>query len=697
MDTSQYLDLFIDETKEHLQSLNEHILVLEKEPENEDTINEIFRAAHTLKGMAGTMGFTRMQRLTHDLENVFSEIRNGNMKANAKLIDVLFRGLDALEQYLDVISTEGNEGTEDNEDIIHDLNALVEEQSGGEDAAGDTPAAPQQKAEEPAREERAEPVGNKCKYKDIQVAEYELSAMRTAKQEGKNIFGITVYLQESCILKAARAFLVFKSVENKGELVKSVPTTEQIEDEEFGFDFSWILATTDTKENVKKVIMNVSEVAEVYIDDYEVPEEEKAEPAADETEKTKSSAEETPEKKKEEQQDKPKKAKAKVGSRSVRVDIDKLDVLMNLVSELIIAKNGLVSASSGDNGSENSQSFHEQIEYLERVTTNLHESVMKVRMVPIDSVVNRFPRMIRDLNRKLNKKMELYMTGEETELDRTVIDEIGDPLMHLLRNSADHGLESNEERVRLGKPEVGSIFLDAYQDGNNVIIDVRDDGAGINLEKVKKKAIEKGTITEKQAETMTDNDFIDLLFKPSFSTADKITDVSGRGVGLDVVKTKIEALGGSISAKTVAGEGSTFTIQLPLTLAIIQALMVQVGSEKYAIPLGNINGIEDIPKQDICSVQSKEVIHLRGSVIPIIRLHEVLDMEEPEPDANSLIVVVIKKGEQQVGLVIDDLLGQQETVIKSLGRHITNDKLFSGATILGDGEVALILDTNTLI
>lgn len=697
MDTSQYLDLFIDETKEHLQSLNEHILVLEKEPENEDTINEIFRAAHTLKGMAGTMGFTRMQRLTHDLENVFSEIRNGNMKANAKLIDVLFRGLDALEQYLDVISTEGNEGTEDNEDIIHDLNALVEEQSGGEDAAGDTPAAPQQKAEEPAREERAEPAGNKCKYKDIQVAEYELSAMRTAKQEGKNIFGITVYLQESCILKAARAFLVFKSVENKGELVKSVPTTEQIEDEEFGFDFSWILATTDTKENVKKVIMNVSEVAEVYIDDYEVPEEEKAEPAADEIEKTKSSTEETPEKKKEEQQDKPKKAKAKVGSRSVRVDIDKLDVLMNLVSELIIAKNGLVSASSGDNGSENSQSFHEQIEYLERVTTNLHESVMKVRMVPIDSVVNRFPRMIRDLNRKLNKKMELYMTGEETELDRTVIDEIGDPLMHLLRNSADHGLESNEERVRLGKPEVGSIFLDAYQDGNNVIIDVRDDGAGINLEKVKKKAIEKGTITEKQAETMTDNDFIDLLFKPSFSTADKITDVSGRGVGLDVVKTKIEALGGSISAKTVAGEGSTFTIQLPLTLAIIQALMVQVGSEKYAIPLGNINGIEDIPKQDICSVQSKEVIHLRGSVIPIIRLHEVLDMEEPEPDANSLIVVVIKKGEQQVGLVIDDLLGQQETVIKSLGRHITNDKLFSGATILGDGEVALILDTNTLI
>ncbi len=692
MDTSQYLDLFIDETKEHLQSLNEHILVLEKEPENEDTINEIFRAAHTLKGMAGTMGFTRMQRLTHDLENVFSEIRSGNMKVNPKLIDILFRGLDALESYLDVISSEGNEGTEDNEDIINDLNSVLEEQKGGGVPAESAQKPAESMKEEPKKEETV--TADKAKYNTIPVTDYEVDAMKTAKAEGKNIFGITVYLSDSCILKAARAFLVFKSVESKGELIKSVPTTEQIEDEEFELDFSWILATTDSKENVKKMILNVSEVAEVYIEDYVIPEveTESKEETKKETAKAETNAADKPKQEKKDDGDKHKKGKAKVGSRSVRVDIDKLDELMNLVSELIIAKNGLVSAS----GAESTQNFHEQIEYLERVTTNLHESVMKVRMVPIESVVNRFPRMIRDLNRKLNKKMELYMTGEETELDRTVIDEIGDPLMHLLRNSADHGLESNEERVRLGKPEVGSIFLDAYQDGNNVIIDVRDDGAGINIEKVKKKALEKGTITEKQAESMTDKDFVDLLFKPSFSTADKITDVSGRGVGLDVVKTKIEALGGSITAKTVAGEGSTFTIQLPLTLAIIQALMVQVGEEKYAIPLGNINGIEDIPKNEICFVQSKEVINLRGTVIPILRLHEILDIEESGEEAESLIVVVIKKGEQQVGLVIDDLLGQQETVIKSLGKHITYNKLFSGATILGDGEVALILDTNTL-
>lgn len=697
MDTSQYMDLFIDETKEHLQSLNEHVLVLEKEPENEDTINEIFRAAHTLKGMAGTMGFARMQRLTHDLENVFSEIRNGNMKANAKLIDVLFRGLDALESYLDVISSEGNEGTEDNEDIIQDLNSLLQEQNGGESASAE-------KKEENTKDAPSEEAAidtSKIKYDKIPIGEFEKSAIVSAKEEGKNIYGITVYLQEACILKAARAFLVFKSVESKGELIKSVPSTEQIEDEEFDFDFSWILATTESKASIKKLIQNVSEIGEVYIDDFDVPDQLAAKQEETQTAAVEKPAESAPAsqpaKKAEEPQTQAKKQKAKVGSRSVRVDIDKLDVLMNLVSELIIAKNGLVSISGAEAQPSETQSFHEQIEYLERVTTNLHESVMKVRMVPIDSVVNRFPRMIRDLNRKLNKKMELYMTGEETELDRTVIDEIGDPLMHLLRNSADHGLESNAERVRLGKPEVGSIFLDAYQDGNNVIIEVRDDGAGIDIEKVRKKALMKGTITEKQAETMTDKDYIDLLFQPSFSTAEKITDVSGRGVGLDVVKTKIEALGGSISAKTVAGEGSTFTIQLPLTLAIIQALMVEVGPEKYAIPLSSINGIEDMPKEEIRFVQSKEVIHLRGSVIPILRLHEILNVEKPDEDPDSLVIVVIKKGEQRVGLIVDSLIGQQETVIKSLGHHITNDKLFSGATILGDGEVALILDTNTLI
>ena len=383
-------------------------------------------------------------------------------------------------------------------------------------------------------------------------------------------------------------------------------------------------------------------------------------------------------------------------NRTVRVDIEKLDTLMNLVSELIIAKNSLVSASATVEGNSNSE-VNDQIEYLESVTTSLHESVMKVRMVPIESVVTKFPRMIRDLSKKLDKKMELYMSGEETELDRTVVDEIGDPLMHLLRNSADHGLESAEVRKERGKPEVGSIFLDAYQDGNNVVIEVRDDGNGIDTESVKNKGIERGVITPEQAEIMTEKEIIDLLFNAGFSTAKTVSDVSGRGVGLDVVKSKIEALSGEVEVKTKLGEGSTWIIRLPLTLAIIQALMVVIGGEKYAISLGSIQTLEDIPASDVKLVQNKEVIHLRDIVIPLIRMTEILDIESTKDPNENLVVVIVKKGDKYAGLVVDELIGQQEIVIKSMGKYINKCKIISGATILGDGEVALILDANALI
>ena len=382
-------------------------------------------------------------------------------------------------------------------------------------------------------------------------------------------------------------------------------------------------------------------------------------------------------------------------NRTVRVDIEKLDTLMNLVSELIIAKNSLVSASAVSGTS--STAVNEQIEYLESVTTSLHESVMKVRMVPIESTVSKFPRMVRDLQKKLGKKMELYMTGEETELDRTVVDEIGDPLMHLLRNSADHGLESAEVRKERGKPEVGSIFLDAYQDGNNVVIEVRDDGNGIDTQAVRNKAIERGVITPEQAENMNEKDSIELLFNAGFSTAQVVSDVSGRGVGLDVVKSKIEALSGEVEVKSKLGEGSSWIIRLPLTLAIIQALMVDIGNEKYAVSLGAIQTIEDIPPQDVKLVQAKEVIQLRDLVIPLIRLNEILDIESKKDPDENLVVVIVKKGDKLAGLVVDELIGQQEIVIKPLGKYVSKCKVISGATVLGDGEVALILDANTLI
>ena len=684
MDVNQYLEIFLDETREHLESLNAQILKLEQEPEDADTINEIFRAAHSFKGMAGTMGYKRMQNLTHNMENVFSEIRNGTMKVNSNLVDTLFQCLDALEEYTASIQETADEGTNDNQQLITQLNKYLKSQQGNVQPASEKAFEQQETTLEGPME----------KWMDIKIGEAERLVFTTAKAQGKNIYGITVCVQESCLLKAARAFLVYKAVEEKAEIIVCNPPANDIEDERFDLDFSLIVVAECDLEEILKAARNVSEIERVVGAPYEFEAVEIVEPKEVKEVETSPAVSSQPQSTPAKANDK-KPAGRPVVNRTVRVDIEKLDVLMNLVSELIIAKNSLVSASNAEGVSSNG--VNEHIEYLESVTTNLHESVMKVRMVPIESVVSKFPRMIRDLSKKLDKKMELYMSGEETELDRTVIDEIGDPLMHLLRNSADHGLESAEVRAQRGKPEVGSIFLDAYQDGNNVVIEVRDDGNGIDVEAVKNKAIEREVITAEQADNMSEKDIINLLFHAGFSTAKTISDVSGRGVGLDVVKSKIESLSGEVEVKSKLGEGSTWIIRLPLTLAIIQALMVTVGGEKYAISLGSIQTLEDIAPSDIKLVQNSEVIHLRGSVIPIIRLSEELDIESCKAPDENMTVVIVKKGDKLAGLVIDELMGQQEIVIKSLGKYISRCKIISGATILGDGEVALILDANALI
>ncbi len=711
MDVNQYLEIFLDETAEHLQNLSDQLMILENEPENEDTINEIFRAAHSLKGMAGTMGYKRMQNLTHDMENVFTEVRAGNMKVTSRLIDVLFQTLDALEEYKDTIQETSDEGTNDNAAIIKELQTILDEGLGKTPAKEEAKEAPAEKKDEAGGGAQ----GDK-KWEEIKLSENDVTALKEAEDKGLNVYGLTVFVQESCVLKAARAFLVFKAIEDLGELIVSNPSSQDIEDEKFEFDFSIIVTSDEEYDKVEAGVLSVSEIDHVIGEKIDVKafltknegeanaekEKEEAPQAEEKPAEAKpaaaapaaSAAPPAPAAAKEQSQKKPNAGKPVV-NRTVRVDIEKLDVLMNLVSELIIAKNSIVSAASSES---NSSALNEQIGYLESVTTNLHESIMKVRMVPIETVVNRFPKMIRDLSKKLNKKMNLYMSGEDTELDRTVVDEIGDPLMHLLRNSADHGLESAEVRAERGKPEAGSIFLDAYQEGNNVHIEVRDDGNGIDVEAVRAKAIERGTISPEQAEQMSDKEVIDMLFQPSFSTAKVVTDVSGRGVGLDVVKSKIEALGGDVSVKTKLGEGSTFSVRLPLTLAIIQALMVVVGDEKYAIALSSIDTIESVPNADIKYVEAKEVITLRENVIPIVRLRANLGLEEEENNRDIMTVVVVKKGDQLAGLVVDDLVGQQEVVIKSLGKYINcSSRIISGATILGDGEVALILDANILI
>ena len=695
MDVSQYLEIFIDESSEHLQNLSDCIMTLENEPENKDTINEVFRAAHSLKGMAGTMGFKRMQTLTHDMENVFQEVRSEKIKVDSAMIDLLFECLDALDKYLENIKETSDEGTEDNEIIIKELNDFIAKAQG-------------KVVEEPKKEEAVvqEVPCAEAKYNDIELTEDEKAAVETAITAGKKIYGLTVHIEKDCLLKAARAFLVFRAVEELGHIIVNRPSALDVEDEKFELDFSFWLVSDEGIDKIIHAAKNVSEIAEVVgseinikteteteveekKEEVVVVEEEQTIPVAKEPTKAQETAA-TPATAKKQAPAKP------ATNRTIRVDIEKLDALMNQVSELLIAKNSLVSISASEGGNFANQGFREQVESLERITTNLHESVMKVRMVPIESVVNKFPRMIRDLARSLNKKMELHMTGEDTELDRTVVDQIGDPLQHLLRNSADHGLESAEVRRERGKPETGSIFLNAYQEGNNVIIQVGDDGNGIDVDAVKAKAVERGVITQEQADVMTQKEAVNLLFMPSFSMAKQITDISGRGVGLDVVKSNIEALGGDVEVKTKLGEGSTFTVRLPLTLAIIQALLVKVREELYAIALGSITSIEDIPVKDIKYVEAKEVIHLRDTVIPLVRLDRVLDVE-PQEEPESLTVVIVKKGDQQAGLVVDDLIGQQEIVIKSLGKYMTGNKLISGATILGDGEVALIIDANTLM
>ena len=710
MDVSQYLEIFLDETNEHLQSLNTQILNLEQNPEDSDTINEIFRAAHSLKGMAGTMGYKRMQNLTHDMENVFSEVRAGNIKVGPEMIDTLFQCLDALQEYTDNVKNSSDEGTNDNEPLIKLLNDYLNGK-GGSDAA----PAPAAAEAAPAASESASGDSNE-KWNQIKLDDSQIKVISEALKSGMKVYGLTVSVKESCILKAARAFLVLKAIEEKGgEIIISDPSSQDIEDEKFDFDFTLIVVAECPIEELIKVSSDVSEIdkvigAPIDLDKMHTEDEESSEEAAPAQEAAPAPAAAAPaapapaataapaaqaaqaagNKPAEKKPGKP------VVNRTIRVDIEKLDSLMNLVSELIIAKNSLVSASA-ESGAGSNNDFNEKIEYLENVTTNLHESVMKVRMVPIENTVQKFPRMIRDLNKKLDKKMELYMTGEDTELDRTVVDEIGDPLMHLLRNSADHGIESAEIRAQRGKPEVGSIFLDAYQEGNNVIIEVRDDGNGIDVEAVKAKGIERGVITPEQAASMADKEAVNLLFHPGFSTAKVITDVSGRGVGLDVVKSKIEALSGEVSVKSELGVGSTWTIRLPLTLAIIQTLMVVVGGEKYAISLGSIETIETIPEKDIKYVENKEVINLRGNVLPLIRLNQLIDVESNSPEDGNLTVVIVKKGDKMAGIVVDELRGQQEIVIKSLGKYIKQVKFISGATILGDGEVALILDTNALL
>ncbi|SDK46123.1 chemotaxis protein CheA [Natronincola ferrireducens] len=674
MDMNQYLDIFMEESKENLQSMNDILMKLENEPKDMNLLNEIFRIAHTLKGMSGTMGFTNIASLTHEMENILDDVRNGTIDMNPEVIDLLFECFDELEKYANHIDEYNNEGDLDSHILIEKLKDLSN-MRGGETKTMDK--------------------GEKILLQDaphIKINKYVDSTVQRAIEKDFNAFLIKITLDEKCMLKSARAYIVISTLEKLAEIIHAEPDIEDIEDEKFDFSFELIIITKHNEEYIYKELEGISEIQSIEFTNlqdrtYSIElngGDDKAEASL--LENHGKTSNDMPNNLQEETNNK----KSKTG-KTVRVDIDRLDNLMNLVSELIIIKTRLEDIDDTDK----KHGMNEATEHLERITTSLHDAVMKVRMVPIERVFNRFPRMVRDLSKELDKEISLILTGAETEVDRTVIDEIGDPLIHLIRNAIDHGIENAETRIKSNKNKKGVVKLSAYPDGNSVVIEVEDDGKGIDVEKVKAKAIEKNIISIQQSQLMEDHEIIQLLFAPGFSTADKISDISGRGVGLDVVKTKIEALGGVVEVNSNLGKGSKFVIRLPLTLAIIQALLVITGDEKYAIPLNNIKEITTIDVKNIRKVQDNEVILFRNSTLPILRLSNLLNIPNSQEDKEEITVVIVRKGDKIVGIVVDELIGQQEIVIKSLGKFLSNIKGIAGATILGNGSVALIIDTNS--
>lgn len=677
MDMNQYLDMFIEESKEHLQAINANLLLLENDPGNLTHVKEIFRSAHTLKGMSATMGFEDMASLTHEAENVLDLIRNQKLTINSDIMDVIFQSVDLIEgMVIDI--TEGGDGSADVSIPVKKLRAIVAGEFNAEQEVAATAAV--EEAEAPAAEQAAVGVDD--------MDDYAMMVLKQSKEQGNNLLWIKVSLIESCLLKAARAYMVFDQLESMGEVIKTKPSVEDIENERFETSFEVAYVTMQSADKIRSSILNISEIQDVKIDPIQLKEaERKPEPVA--LEKT-----EEAEKKAPEAQQAPMRKQA-TGGKTIRVDIDRLDILMNLFSELVIDRGRLEQLAREIGKNE----LQETVEHMSRISGDLQNIILTMRMVPVEQVFNRFPRMIRDLQKDLHKKVHLEIIGAETELDRTVIDEIGDPLNHLLRNSLDHGIESPENRKKAGKPEEGTIVLRAFHSGNHVFIEVKDDGAGINKERVLKKAIERGIVNPANADSLTDKQIHELLFAAGFSTAEVISDISGRGVGLDVVKSKIESLGGSVTVESVAGQGTTFLIQLPLTLSIISAMLVQVKNEKYAVPLSSIIETAVFKKDQIMMAHRQKVIDFRGRVVPLVSLQDIFQVPAngAELDEEEVAVVIVRKGEKMAGLVVDSFIGQQEIVLKSLGKYLVNVFAISGATILGDGQVALIIDCNALI
>lgn len=671
MDTSQYLTMFVDESMENVETLYDQLLELENNPTDKSIIEQIFRAAHTLKGMSATMNYSQLADLTHTVENVFDAIRYDRITVQADIMDYLLETVDYMNEMVEDIAN-GGDGARDVSRLVSILKEIEQGEFVGESSSDET--------------SQAELAATTT---DLHLDEFQLAILSESKDQDYQSVQINVTLSEDCLLKGVRAFMVFDILEKAGEVIHTEPPVDDIEEENFDSGFTVVLITEETAEELEAKLYKVSEVEEVNVAPFSVNEytEEQVESTINEEVKE-------VEEKKETKSKNNAQAPQAVASQTIRVDLDRLDTLMNLFEELVTDRGRLEQISSELKNPD----LEETVERMTRVSSDLQNIILTMRMVPISTVFNRFPRMIRQLARDLDKEVEIEIIGAETELDRTVIDEIGDPLVHLIRNAIDHGIEMPDERAENGKNTTGKITLEAYHSGNHVFIEISDNGAGIDRDKITEIAINKGVITAEEAEALTDQQAYELILASGFSTNKEISDVSGRGVGLDVVKTTIESLGGSISIDATPGEGSVFSIQLPLTLSIISVLLVELETEKYAIPLSSIIEATIIHRDDIYSSHEHKVIDFRGNVVPLSDLRVMFDVERDQDAEDEYVsIVIVRKGNKLTGLIVDSFIGQQEVVLKSLGDYLTNIFAISGATIIGDGEVALIIDTNALI
>lgn len=669
-DNSAYRDLFFEETDTNIDILNEEVLRLEQDPEDKEIIDSIFRAAHTLKGMAATMGYNTMAELTHALESVFELYKNKSVSIEKDSISLIFECLDSLTEIVEGLRA-GEEGEKDISKLVSRLDAvnnLNDEQK------------------EDKQSEKQSIQGNDESVEEIDIVldleGSDLVAIQSAQEQGYNAFAIAVRIEDESVMKSARAYLVINKLESEGDIIYTEPSAEKIEEGDFEDQFKLVFLSKMDKEIVMETILDISEIEEVYIKDLLTEKILTSLTESEDESVEQNNMESDNENQPEKSATSKKAARPSVSRQTIRVDLARLDQFMNLVSELVIHRTRLEDLTSKQELTE----LSEPLTQVGRVTTELQELVLQLRMQPFNIVVQRFPRMLRDLTNELGKDIQLLTEGEDTELDRTVISELGEPLIHLLRNAADHGIEKPDEREKVGKPRQGTIKLSAYPEGNRVIVTLSDDGKGLDPEAIKASADKKGI----QTEGLTEEDIQQLIFHPGFSTAAQLTGISGRGVGMDAVKEKIGKLNGTIETISEVGKGTTFRITLPLTLSIIQSLLIKSGNEIFALPQAVIEKVNRFEKEDAIQVHKNEVYKYNNMTIPITRLNQSLDLT-PQENADPHIIIVLM-GDRYHGLVVDELVEQKEIVIKKLGKELNSMKKFLGATIMGDGSISLILD-----